>query len=77
MRFMKVDKSHKSCVRSARIFNFSGQYFPAFGLKTEIFREILWENADQKSTEYGHFSSSETFVKWPHHRHLLVDTNSC
>ena len=35
------------CVKSVRMWSFSGLYFPAFGL-----------NADQKNFEYGHFSRS-------------------
>ena len=44
---------------SVRIWGFSGPYFPAFGLNMErylIFR--MWENADQKNSEYGHFLRS-------------------
>ena len=41
------------CVRS-----FSRPYFPAFGQNTERYGEIS-ENADQKNSEYGHFSQSE------------------
>ena len=35
------------CVKSVRIRNFSGPYFPAFGI-----------NTDQKNFEYRHFSCS-------------------
>ena len=35
------------CVKSVRIWSFSGPYVPAFGL-----------NTDQKNSEYGHFLHS-------------------
>ena len=38
---------HLQCVKSVRIWIFSGPYFPPFRL-----------NADQKNSEYGHFSRS-------------------
>ena len=38
---------HLQCVNSDRIWIFSAPYFPPFGL-----------NADQKNSEYGHFSRS-------------------
>ena len=39
---------------------FSGPYFPAFGLNTEryLYSVRIRENADQKNSEYGHFSIS-------------------
>ena len=40
------------CVKSVRIRSFSGPCFPAFGL-----------NADQKISEYGHFSPSDALQK--------------
>ena len=51
------------CVRSVRIRGCSGTYFPAFGLNTEIYRDLskspyslrMWENTGQKNSEYGHF----------------------
>ena len=40
------------CVKSVQIRSFSGRYFPAFGLNTEIRRfpysVQMWENTDQK-----------------------------
>ena len=44
------------CVKGVRIRNFSGSYFPAFGLTT-----------DQKNSEYGHFARSGE----PDFRYLL------
>ena len=50
------------------IRSFSGSYFPAFGLNMERYGEIrtifpysvrMWENTDQKNSEYGHFLRSE------------------
>ena len=53
-------------VKSVRIWNFSGLYFPIFRLNTEIYRAILQinsvrtrENMDQKSSEYRHFLRSK------------------
>ena len=49
-------------MKSVQIRNFSGPYFPAFGLNTEKYRRntsylsVLCPNADQKNSEYGHFS---------------------
>ena len=37
------------CVKSVRIWNFSGPYSVR-----------MWENTDQKNFEYGHFSRSES-----------------
>ena len=37
------------CVKSVRIWSYSGPYFPAFGL-----------NTDQNNSEYGHFSRSDS-----------------
>ena len=44
-----------------RIWNFSGPYFPAFGLNTEIYgvNVGMWENTDQKNSKYGHFLRSD------------------
>ena len=42
-------------VKSVRIRNFPGPYFPAFGL-----------NTDQKNSEYGHFSRIVSFDKKLH-----------
>ena len=38
---MKEDKNHKNFIRSVHICSFSGACFPAVGLNTEIYREIL------------------------------------
>ena len=38
------DNCNIHCMKIFRIRNFSGQYFPAFGL-----------NTDEKNAEYGHF----------------------
>ena len=51
------------CVKSARIRNFSGPYFPTFGLNTERPRVSPYsvrmrENTAQKYSEYEHFSRS-------------------
>ena len=53
-------------VKSVRIRCFSGPYFPAFGLNTEIYCKSLYsvqmrENTDQKNTECGHFLRSVCF----------------
>ena len=43
---------------------FSGPYFPAFGLR--IFPYSVWmrENTDQKNSEYGHYLRSVFFTIW-------------
>ena len=45
------------CVKRVHIPDFSGPYFTAFGLNTDL---RMRENADQKNSEYGHFSRSGT-----------------
>ena len=56
----------KHCVKSVRIRSFSGPHFPAFGLNKEEILRIspysvrIRENTDQKNSEYGHFSRSES-----------------
>ena len=42
---------------------FSGPYFPAFGLNTERYR-VSWENKDQTNSEYGHFLRSGCPLQW-------------
>ena len=50
------------CLKSVRIRNYSGPYFPAIGLNTEKYSECgkvgqiirMWENKDQNNSEYGH-----------------------
>ena len=55
------------CIKSVRIRSYSGPYFPAFGLNSDI-RSIspysgrMWENTDQNNSEYGHFSRSNSFI---------------
>ena len=53
-----VPESH--CVKSVRIWNFSGPHFLKFGLNTEIYRVYLCiqskceKTEDQRNSEYGH-----------------------
>ena len=50
------------CVKSVRIWSYSGPYFPAFGLNTERGAECgvrMRENTDQNNSEYGHSLRSE------------------
>ena len=53
------------CVKSVGIRNYSGSYFPAFGLNTERYGVFspysispysvqMWENTGQNNCEYGH-----------------------
>ena len=55
------------CVKSVRIWSYSGPYFPAFGQNTERYGGIspysvqIRENTDQ-NFEYGHFSRSVFFI---------------
>ena len=48
--------STKKGLKGVRIRNFSGPYFPAFGLNKESW---IPENTDHKNSEIGHFSRSE------------------
>ena len=54
------------CVKSVRIRSYSGPYFPAFRLKTDIlcispYSVRMQENTDQNNFEYGHFSRSKNY----------------
>ena len=55
------------CVKSVRIRSFSGLYFPRIRTGYVEIRSIflysvrMWENMDQKNSEYKHFSSSVNF----------------
>ena len=44
-----------------RISKSSDQYFPAFGLNTEIHSVQMRKNTDQENSEYGHISRTDTF----------------
>ena len=48
------------CVKSVRILSYSGLYFPAFGLNTNIspYSDRMPENTDQNNSKYRHFSRS-------------------
>ena len=50
------------CVKSVRIRRFSDPYFPAFGpiLRISLYSVLMRENTDQKNSEYGHFSCSDS-----------------
>ena len=50
---------HDHCVKSIRIWSYSGPYHPAFGLNTERYVSLLIrENTDQNNSKYRHFSRS-------------------
>ena len=38
MKFLAKLKAYNLCIKGARIRSFSGPYFPALGLNTEIYR---------------------------------------
>ena len=62
---MSIALQEKHCVKSVRSRSFSGPYFPAFGLNTG--KSIrMWENTDEKKSEYGHFSRSESINSFMH-----------
>ena len=48
------------CIKSVRIWSYSGLYFPAFGLNTERYSVYIYvrigENVDQNNSKYWHFS---------------------
>ena len=46
------------CVKSVHIQSFSSVYFPAFRLFVSV---QMWENMNQKNSEYGHVSCSDYF----------------
>ena len=56
------------CVKSVRVRSFSGPYFHAFGMNSEIYgvkppnSVQMRENKDQKNSEYGLFSPSEQLI---------------
>ena len=56
----------KHCINGVRIRNYSGPYFPAFGLNTERYSVSLRiqykvrENTEQNNSEYGCFFRSAT-----------------
>ena len=60
-------------MKSIRIQGFSGPYFLAFRLNTEVywlfykstFSVQMWENKDQKNFEYGHFLRSADHYFFP------------
>ena len=53
----------RHCVKSFYIRNFSGPYFPAFGLNTPYLSVLIrmQENMDQKNSECGHFYAVHNF----------------
>ena len=49
------------CVKSVRIWSFTGSYFSAFGLRDTEYRSVFSLNAGKygpENSEYGHFSRS-------------------
>ena len=63
-----TNRKHKYCVKSVRVWSYSGPYFPAFGLNTERYGVSPYsvrmrENTDQNNSEYGHFLHSEKSQK--------------
>ena len=50
--YVKICDKSIHCVKSVRIWSYSGPYFPAFELR---------ENMDQNNSEYGHFSRGDSF----------------
>ena len=60
--------SDKQCIKSIRIWSYSGPYFPVFRLNTMRYEVSLYsvqmrENADQINSQYGHFLRSEVIGK--------------
>ena len=51
--FVSLIISQKNYVESVRNRSFSGPYWVQ-----------MWENTDQKNSEYRHFSRKESFIKW-------------
>ena len=71
-------------MKSIRIQGFSGPYFLAFRLNTEVywlfykstFSVQMWENKDQKNFEYGHFLRSVDHYFFPKSE-LVNRSSSC
>ena len=57
--YIKTKQIVSHCVKSVQIRSFSGPYFPAFGMNTEKYSEILSQNAgkygQEKTTYLGTF----------------------
>ena len=70
---LRIQNSPSHSVKRVRIWSYSSQYFPAFGLNTERYgislRNIsldsvrMQENTNQNNSEYGHFSFGDWRAK--------------
>ena len=62
------------CIKSVRIWSFSGLYFPTFRLNTLGIQSEVWmrENMDQKNSECGHWSHSESPATKKNHNDPVV-----
>ena len=64
---------HIICVESVRIWSFSGPYFSAFGLSTEIYGVNLRIQSEcGEIWTRGHFSHSDKYYKF-----RFLDKNHC
>ena len=58
-----LDFISNHCVKRGRVRSFSGLFFPAIDLNTEIYIvNHRIQSTDQKNLEYGHFLRSEYFL---------------
>ena len=60
---LEISYSHNHCVKSVRIRNYSGPYFPTIVLNLGIspYSVRMRENKDQNNSEHGRFLRSEQF----------------
>ena len=78
MRYMRKNGSAYYCVKSVRIWSFSGPYFPAFGLNQgEIHSVRMRENTEQKNSQYAHFSRSLRLYLFDECLSHLIDQGLC
>ena len=50
---------HVHCVKSVRIWSYSGPYFNEFGLSISPYSVRMRENTDQNNSEYGYYLHSD------------------
>ena len=59
-----LKQSKKSyCVKSVRIWSYSGPHFPAFWLNTNLYSVRMRENVDQNNSDYGQQTCTARFTR--------------
>ena len=59
-----------NCVKSVRVWSFSGPQFPALG-QNFPYSVRMQENTEQKNSGYGHFSRSDNCLVFNKHKRLF------